>query len=156
MNDNARYFEDIHVGEGFETYGRTITETDFVIHAGHSGDFFPHHMDAEWCQTQEFGQRIAHGMLVMSVAAGMTANAKPVNTVAFSYGYERVRFVRPVHIGDTVHVVGRVANLRDDRKRSERAFVDEECTVLNQRGEVVLAYIHVASIQRLNPLDSSL
>lgn len=142
----ARFFEDFPVGEEYESYGRTITEADFVIHAGHTGDFFPHHMNAEWCKTQEFGQRIAHGTLVLSFAAGMTARA--VNPVAFSYGYDRVRFVRPVHIGDTVRVVATVAALRDDPKRLDRGFLDEDCRVLNQRDEVVLAFTHVYSVQR--------
>lgn len=144
--DGARYFEDFDVGEEYQTLGRTITETDFVVHAGHTGDFFPHHMDAEWCKEQTFGQRIAHGTLVLSVAAGMTA--RQVNPVAFSYGYDRVRFVKPVHIGDTVHVASAVAALRPDPKRPERGFVDEQCGVVNQRDELVLVFTHVHSVQR--------
>jgi len=143
---STRFFEEFHVGERYETFGRTITETDFVVHAGHTGDFFPHHMDAEWCKSQEFGERIAHGTLVLSIAAGMTA--REINPVAFSYGYDNVRFVRPVHINDTVHVVATVKDLRDDPKRPDRGFLDEQCEVLNQMGEVVLAFIHVYSIQR--------
>lgn len=148
MRNIAKYFEDFTVGERYTTYSRTITEADFVIHAGHSGDFFPHHMDAEWCATQEFGGRIAHGMLVLSVAAGMTAFIKEINTVAFSYGYDRVRFVKPVYIGDTIHLEGEVARLRDNPKRPERGFVDEDCRVLNQHGEVVVAYTHVSAVDR--------
>ena len=84
-----RYFEDYELGERRQTGGRTITETDIVLHAGQTGDFFPHHMDAEWCKTQDFGQRIAHGTLIFSVAIGMTANV--INPLAFSYGYDRLR-----------------------------------------------------------------
>ena len=69
----ARYFDDYKLSTVRETLGRTITETDFVIHAGQTGDFYPHHMDAEWCKAQPFGQRIAHGTLIFSVAVGMTA-----------------------------------------------------------------------------------
>ena len=65
--------------------GRTITEADIVLHAGQTGDFYPHHMDAEWCKTQEFGQRVAHGTLILSVAVGMLAGE--INEAAFSYGY---------------------------------------------------------------------
>ena len=74
------YFEDYVPGDTRETLGRTITETDIVVHAGQTGDFFPHHMDAEWCKTQDFKQRIAHGTLIFSVAVGMTANL--INPVA--------------------------------------------------------------------------
>jgi hypothetical protein len=75
-----RYFEEYELGAERRTLGRTITETDVVLHAGQTGDFYPHHMDAEWCKTQEFGQRVAHGTLIFSVAVGMTAGA--VNPVA--------------------------------------------------------------------------
>ena len=57
--ERPRYLEDYEIGESRETYGRTITETDFVVHAGHTGDFFPHHMDAEFMAKSEFGGRIA-------------------------------------------------------------------------------------------------
>ncbi|MCB1041218.1 MAG: hypothetical protein KDA94_17035, partial [Acidimicrobiales bacterium] len=70
--ERVRYFEDYEVGEARETLGRTITETDMVIHAGHSGDFFPHHMDAEFCKTQPFGQRIAHGTMTFAIGIGLT------------------------------------------------------------------------------------
>ena len=56
-----RFLEDYAVGSVRRTLGRTITETDVVIHAGQTGDFYPHHMDAEWCKTQEFGQQSPTG-----------------------------------------------------------------------------------------------
>src|SRR5215467_6007783 len=68
-----QFFEDYTIGFSRQSMGRTITEADVVLHAGQTGDFFPHHMDAEWCKTQDFGQRIAHGTLIFSVAIGMTA-----------------------------------------------------------------------------------
>ncbi|HYH56914.1 MAG TPA: MaoC/PaaZ C-terminal domain-containing protein, partial [Anseongella sp.] len=95
-----RLYGDYVPGESRESLGRTITETDFVIHAGHTGDFFPHHMDAEWCKTQPFKQRIAHGTLIFSIAIGQTA--LEINPEAFSKGYDRLRFVKPVFIGDTI------------------------------------------------------
>ena len=92
--EQVRYFEDYAIGDGRKTMGRTITETDFVVHAGHTGDFFPHHMDAEFMKTQPFGQRIAHGTMVFSIGVGLTASI--INPVAFSYGYDRMRFIKPV------------------------------------------------------------
>ena len=94
-----RYY-DYKTGSVRESTGRTITEADIILHAGQTGDFYPHHMDAEWCKTQDFKQRIAHGTLVFSVAVGLTAGE--INPLAFSYGYDRLRFVRPVFIGDTI------------------------------------------------------
>ena len=57
MQFQERFFEDYTVGEERTTLGRTITEADIVLHAGQTGDFYPHHMDAEWSATQPFGQR---------------------------------------------------------------------------------------------------
>ncbi|MGA9638925.1 MaoC/PaaZ C-terminal domain-containing protein, partial [Flavobacterium sp.] len=99
MHIVSRFYEDYKLGSKRETLGRTITETDFVVHAGHTGDYFPHHMDAEWCKTQPFKQRIAHGTLTFAVGIGMTATE--INPEAFSKGYDRLRFVKPVHIDDT-------------------------------------------------------
>ena len=110
------YFEEYEVGTSRETLGRTITESDIVTHAGQTGDFFPHHVDAEWSKSNEFGQRIAHGTLILSIGAGMTATE--INPVSFSYGYDRVRFIRPVFIGDTIHVRLTVKDKRDYPRRT--------------------------------------
>ncbi len=136
-----RYFEDYSVGDSRETLGRTITETDIVLHAGQTGDFYPHHMDAEWCKTQDFGQRIAHGTLIFSVGIGMTAGT--INPLAFSYGYDRLRFIKPVFIGDTIHVRVTIKDKRDHPKRTDHGVVVEGVEVINQRDETVLACEHL-------------
>jgi acyl dehydratase len=143
---HIQYFEDYIIGDVRETGGRTITETDIVIHAGQTGDFYPQHMDAEWCKTWEpFRQRVAHGTLIFSVAVGMTANT--VNPEAFSYGYERLRFVKPVFIGDTIHIRVRIKEKRD-HKRPQQGIVSEQLDVLNQRGETVMACEHLLLVNR--------
>lgn len=139
-------FEDYSIGSTRTTGGRTITETDIVLHAGQTGDFYPHHMDAEWCKSQEFKQRIAHGTLVFSVAVGMTAGE--VNPEAFSYGYDRLRFIKPVFIGDTIHVKVTVKEKRNDPKRPEYGIVIELCEVSNQRRQVVLACEHLLMVRK--------
>lgn len=82
-----RRFEEIPEGETTETRGRTITETDLVNFAGVSGDFHPLHTDAEHATESSFGQRIAHGLLVLSVAAAL---AREYNEHAFFYGFDSV------------------------------------------------------------------
>ena len=139
-------YEDYKVGDVRETGGRTITETDIVIHAGHTGDFFPHHMDAEWCKTQPFGQRMAHGTLIFSVAIGLTATV--INPHAMSYGYDRLRFIRPVFIGDTIHTVVSIKEMRPDPKRPSHGVVVELCEVFNQKNEIVLACEHLLLVER--------
>jgi acyl dehydratase len=140
------YFEDYAVGSARETGGRTITEADIVLHAGQTGDFYPHHMDAEWCKNQDFGQRIAHGTLIFSVAVGMTAGE--VNPEAFSYGYDRLRFIKPVFIGDTIRVRVSVKEKRDDPRKPTHGIVVELCEVFNQRQQVVLACEHLLMVRK--------
>jgi acyl dehydratase len=141
------FFEDYRVGSTRLTTGRTVTEADIVLHAGQTGDFFPHHMDAEWCATQPFGRRVAHGTLVMSMAVGMTAG--DINPRAMSYGYDRVRFVRPVFIGDTITVRAEITAKHDHRRRpGELGMVEETVTATNQDGEVVLALVHLYVVDK--------
>lgn len=142
-----RYFEEYELNSVQVSMGRTITETDIVIHAGQTGDFYPHHMDAEWCKTQEFGQRVAHGTLILSVAVG--ALAGEINEVAFSYGYDRVRFISPVFIGDTITSKAEITGKREHAKRAaDFGLVDEQVTVTNQRGETVIAFVHVYMVEK--------
>jgi acyl dehydratase len=146
-----RHFEDYVLGSERRSFGRTITETDFVVHAGHTGDFFPHHVDAEWCSTQDFGQRIAHGTLVFSVGIGLTATT--INPHAMSYGYDRLRFIRPVHIGDTIVTITRIVETRDHPKRSSHGVVVEAVDIRNRREETVLACEHLYLVARRAPVE---
>ncbi|GAA5625687.1 MULTISPECIES: MaoC/PaaZ C-terminal domain-containing protein [Brucella] len=146
MSEQVIYFEDYELEAQRITYGRTITETDFVVHAGHTGDFFPHHMDAEFAKTLPGGQRIAHGTMIFAIGVGLTATL--INPVAFSYGYDRLRFVRPVHIGDTIRTRVTISAKEDDPKRANMGRVTERCEVLNQRDEVVLACDHILLVER--------
>lgn len=134
------YFEDYELGRTRTSVGRTITEADIVLHAGQTGDFYPHHMDKEWCATQPFKQRIAHGTLVFAVAVGMSAGE--INPVAMSYGYDRLRFLGPVYIGDTITSRVEITEKRP-HKRPGHGVVVEKLTVTNQRGETVLVCDHL-------------
>jgi acyl dehydratase len=140
-------FDQYEIGYSRTSTGRTITETDIVMHAGQTGDFYPHHMDAEWCKTQEFGARVAHGTLILSVAVGMLAGE--INEAAFSYGYDKVRFIAPVFIGDTITSTATISGKRDHAKKpDEYGIVEEQVTVANQRGETVIAFIHVYMVRK--------
>src|SRR5258708_5395396 len=143
------FFEDYEVGSTRETTGRTITEADIVLHAGQTGDFYPHHMDEEWCRTQPFGRRIAHGTLIFSVGVGLTAGV--MNPHAISYGYDRLRFVRPVFIGDTIRVTVTIKEKRDIAKRPNHGIVVEGCEVINQNSEPVLVCEHLLLVSRRPP-----
>lgn len=140
------YFEDYEIGAVRETAGRTITETDIVVHAGHTGDFYPHHTDAEFAKSGPFGQRVAHGTMTFAIGIGLTAS--DINPVAFSYGYDRLRFIKPVFIGDTIHTRVTIGEKGDDPKRPDQGRVLEKTVVLNQRGDVVLACDHILLVER--------
>jgi acyl dehydratase len=144
--ERPRFFEDYVIGEERITYGRTITDADFVIHAGHTGDFFPTHLDAEAMKQSQWGQRIAHGTMTFAIGIGLSAGE--VNPHAFTYGYERLRFPKPVFIGDTIHTVLTVAAVEPDPKRADHGRVTETVRVINQRGEVVLACDHIYLAKR--------
>ncbi|AZI56854.1 dehydratase [Nakamurella antarctica] len=141
------YFEEYEQGSTRKSHGRTITEADIVLHAGQTGDFYPHHMDAEFAKSLPGGERIAHGTLIFSVAVGQLAGE--VNDQAMSYGYDRVRFIRPVHIGDTITSRSEIVALKEHTKRPELfGIAEEQVEVVNQRDEVVIAFVHLYLVNR--------
>lgn len=129
-----RYFEEFEIGLRWVTRGRTVTEADIVNFAGVSSDFFPLHMDQEYAAQTRFGQRIAHGFLVLSMASGMVP-ADP-ERVEGLYGLDRVRFIRPTFIGDTIHVEMEVVSLQERPDKS--GVVEFKQSIINQRGELVV------------------
>ncbi len=146
---HEQFFEDYERGVSRTSTGRTITEADIVMHAGQTGDFFPHHMDAAWCVTQDFGQRIAHGTLIFSVGIGLTATQ--INPRAMSYGYDRLRFIKPVFIGDTIYSTVDITDQRDHPRKTSHGIVVETVTVTNQHGDAVLVCDHLHLVERRPP-----
>ncbi|MBJ6367709.1 MaoC family dehydratase [Snuella sedimenti] len=147
MNFKTQFFEDYQIGHHRETLGRTITETDIVMHAGQTGDFFPHHMDTEWCKTQPFKKRIAHGTLTFSIAIGMTATE--INPEAFSKGYDRLRFIKPVFIGDTIRVIVTI-NEKKESNKPHLGQINEHVEVFNQNDDIVMVCDHILLVNKKN------
>ena len=129
------YFEDFEEGMRFRTAARTLTEADIVNFAGLSGDFNPIHVDAETASRTEFGQRIAHGMLVLSVATGLATSQGVVGEKVRAFLGLDWKFREPVMIGDTVHVELVVAQMRDAR-RLGGGLLTFDVRVLKQDGKV--------------------
>jgi 3-hydroxybutyryl-CoA dehydratase len=130
-----KFFDEYQIGETWTSRARTITETDVVNFSGVSGDFYPLHTDKEWAASTAFGQRIAHGMLLLSVATGLLM-LRPGVVVAF-YGMDRVRFVSPVFIGDTIHLQMEVTGKED--KGIKGGVITSQMEIINQRGETVVS-----------------
>src|SRR5438128_3833036 len=97
------YFEDIEVGQQWESLGRTITETDIVNFAGISGDFNPMHLDHEFARSTPFRRPIAHGLLIQAVGSGLGLHSPPMRTVAI-LSIREWNFREPVYVGDTIRM----------------------------------------------------
>jgi 3-hydroxybutyryl-CoA dehydratase len=126
-------FDALGVGDRFRTRGRTITESDVVMFAALTGDNHPQHTDAEWSGQSRFGERIAHGLLVLCYAAGLVP-FDPERIVALRRVGDAV-FKHPARIGDTIHVEGEIADRRE--LDAGHGLVSCRWRVVNQRGKAV-------------------
>jgi acyl dehydratase len=145
------YFEDVEVGSTFTTLRRTITEADIVNFAGVSGDFNPLHMDAEFAKESLFGQRVAHGILVLGVATGLRQGIGLFDGTLMGLLELRTwRFLAPVFIGDTVRVETEIVELRPTSK-PDRGVMTQRIAVLKQDGTVVQEGELVALLKRKEP-----
>jgi acyl dehydratase len=129
------YFDDFPLDEEYVSPGRTITETDIVMFSGVSGDFNPLHSDAEFAKSGPFGQRIAHGALLLSIATGLVGRLGVIEGTAIAFTGLTWKFSKPVFIGDTVRVV-----LKASKKRAvgtQAGLLIADIRIMNQREEVV-------------------
>jgi len=143
----GKYFEDFEIGEEGISAGRTITETDIVNFAGITGDWNEIHTNKELASKGPFKQRIAHGALVFSVATGLSVRmGQTADTVIAFYGLDRLRFVKPVFIGDTIRVRQKCeAKSERDDNGGIVTFLNE---VINQEETVVVSYTAKVLLRR--------
>ncbi len=139
------YFEDVEVGQEWESLGRTITQTDIVNFAGLSGDFNPIHIDHEFAAGTPFRRPIAHGLLAFSVASGLGLFSPPMRTLAF-LAIREWHLCCPVFIGDTLHVVSKVIN-KEVRGRGRRGEITWERKIINQERKVVQEGVTVTLVE---------
>jgi len=126
-------FEQLAAGQAFVSRGRTVTEADVVSFAALTGDWHPQHADASWAAGSIFGERIAHGMLIVSFAVGLVP-FDPDRVVALRRIVDAT-FKRPVRLGDTIHVAGSVAATRE--LDDETGLVTLSWRVLSQDARLV-------------------
>jgi 3-hydroxybutyryl-CoA dehydratase len=139
------YFDDVEVGQEWESPGRTITQADIVNFAGISGDFNAIHINHEFARTTPFGQPIAHGLLTFSIASGLGQNSPPMRTVAF-VSIRDWQFKEPVFIGDTIRVHTRVL-AKEARSRGRRGLISWQRRLINQASKVVQEGITVTLVE---------
>lgn len=134
--DTHLFFDDVAVGQEWRSPGRTVTESDVVAFAGLSGDFNPIHVDHAFARATPYGRPIAHGLLVLSVASGLSLASPPMRTLAL-LELREWHFREPVFFGDTVRVVTRVVE-KVEKARGRRGEVLWKREVVNQDGKTVL------------------
>lgn len=130
------YFEEFEIGQKRITAARTITESDIVTFAGLSGDFNQIHTDAVFAANDTFGRRIAHGLLVQSIATGLAVQSGVIEGTVLAFRELSAKFSLPTFIGDTVHVLIEITNKKALR-RLGGGNVTMKYSVINQDDKVV-------------------
>ncbi len=137
------HFEEFEIGQELVTAARTITEADIVNFAGLSGDFNAIHTDAVYAAQDTFGQRVAHGLLVQSIATGLMVQSGVIEGTVLAFRELTAKFSLPVFIGDTIHVQASVTETKEFR-RLGGGNVTIKYSVINyeaktvQRGEWIM------------------
>ena len=139
-----RYFDDFELGEKIVTKGRTITEADIVQFAAFSGDWHQLHTNVEFAKKGPFGERIAHGFLVLAAASGLMP-LEEMAVLAF-YGMDEVRFLAPTKIGDTIYVEMGVVEKKEKNEKS--GVVSFKSSIKNQKEEDVAILIMKLALHR--------
>jgi acyl dehydratase len=134
-NNEPLYYDDIAVGDTWDSPARTVTEADIVNFAGMTGDYNPLHVDHEFTRNTPFGRPIAHGLLGLSWVAGLGSFSPWMRTAAFIRIVEW-KFLKPLFVGDTVRVRTEVAE-RTIRGRGRRGLIVWKRQLINQNGTVV-------------------
>ncbi len=146
-NSRGMYFEEFQLGQRIITAGRTITEADIINFAGISGDFNQMHVDEDYSKDSAFGQRVAHGLLVLSVISGLAVQTGVMEGTVLAFReVSEWKFAKPIFIGDTVHAELVVKEVKEIR-RIGGGSVTIEIGVNNQHGDVVMKGVWVVLIK---------
>lgn len=137
------YYEDYEIGDFFQSPGRTITETDIILFSAFTGDWHELHTNVEFARKSAFGERIAHGWLILCIGNSLLFRLGdhvlfPRSFMAF-YGIEKLRFTHPVKIGDTIHCEARVIKMEE--KDLSKGLLTYEVKIKNQHDELVTLMI---------------
>jgi 3-hydroxybutyryl-CoA dehydratase len=130
------YFEEFEEGAELVTPARTITETDIQLFAGLTGDYNQLHTDTEFCEETIFGQRVAHGLLGLSIASGLGTRLGFIEGTAVALREMTWKFTGPIFIGDTIHLKVKVAH-KKAMPRLGMGMVTFDISVVNQKDETL-------------------
>ncbi len=133
----GRTFEEFAVGEEIVSGSRTVTEADVVAFARLSGDFQPEHMNEAYARKGPMGARIAHGLLVLSMATGLLNQTGAFEGTSIAILELTIRFIRAVKFGDTIRAIQRIERKKETSK-PDRGILTTGITVLNQEDRTIL------------------
>jgi acyl dehydratase len=150
----GRYYEELEVGQRFETPRRTVGEGDISTFAGLTADFNPLHMDEVFAAQSDYGSRITHGPMIVGMAFGLASRIDLMDGTVLGLLDIGWSFKAPVRPGDTISVIVRITGKRMTKK-PDRGVVEFALDVLNQRGELVQAGTAKAMIRRKHPQASA-
>ena len=133
----GRVFEDFEIDEEIVSGARTVTETDVVNFACLSGDFHPEHTNEEYASKGPLGGRIAHGLLILSMATGLLNQTGAFEGTSIAILELSARFLRAVRFGDTIRAIQRIVGKKETSK-PDRGVLDTRITVINQANQTIL------------------
>ena len=138
---NGRTIQDVPIGKHVRV-SKTVSESDVYLFAGITGDLDPNHVDEEYAAKTSLGGRVAHGVLILGYSsAASTRILEEFERPMVSVGYDRVRFLKPVRLGDTLSVDYEISSVDEKRER-----ITSKIEISNQRGEVVLVADHIMQL----------
>ena len=146
----SKYLDEFVIGEKFITPGRTVTETDVVMFAGMTGDYARVHTDENEMKKSQFGTRIAHGLLGISIAHGLFFRLGLISTTAIAFAQiEEWKFLSPIFFGNTIHCVIEVVGVIPSKSKPDRGIVKFKFEVINEdTGQVAQAGIKSLMMMR--------
>ena len=141
MTVGGTSIDDIKVGLSTR-FSKTVSESDVYLFAGITGDLDPNHVDEEYCKRTSLGHRVAHGALIVGyMSAASTRILEDFERPMVSVGYDRIRFIKPVYLGDTINIEYVITSLDRERER-----ITSKVEVKNQQGELVCVADHIMQL----------
>ena len=145
----GRYYDQWKVGDRIEhEIRRTVTETDNLLFSVMTHNPQPLHVDADFAAKSEFGRILVNGTFTFSLMVGLSVADTTMGTLIANLGYDKVIMPRPVHLGDTLHAVTEVVEVRESKSRPEAGIVTFRHELINQHDAVVCQCLRAALIKR--------
>lgn len=145
-HNETKRFEEIETGERHVSHGRTVSESDVYRYAGLEGHYGELHTNKEKMRDSEYGRRIAHGVLLVVLTNGFMTKLPFHHDVVALYGLDRVRFVNPVFIDDTVHLEAEIVD--KEPKGDDRGIVTYKCELRKHDGTLAMALEWLYMVRR--------